>query len=122
VQEAITLNDSEPEPDLVVARGNPRSYLRRHPQPGDIGLVVEVAESTLAGDRVDKTRIYARALLPIYWIVNLVDFQIEVYTSPSGPTATPVYAQRQDFRRGDNVPFILDGVCVTTIPVDELLP
>jgi Uma2 family endonuclease len=122
IQEAITLSDSEPEPAIVLARGTPRSYAARHPGPGDIGLVVEVADLTLPGDRADKARIYARAGLPVYWIGNLVDRQVEVYTLPSGPTPSPAYAQRQDYRGGDSVPFTLDGTAVATILVDELLP
>ncbi len=122
IQSAITLPESEPEPDLVIARGTRRSYLSRHPAPGDIGLVVEVADSTLLGDRADKGRIYARANLPCYWIVNVQDGQVEVYTSPSGPAAVPGYVQRQDFRPGDAAPFVLDGVTIASLPVRELLP
>ncbi len=48
-------------------------------------LVVEVADSTLAYDRSAKRRIYARAGVSTYWIVNLVDRQVEVHTGPSGP-------------------------------------
>jgi hypothetical protein len=85
-------------------------------------MLIEVSDSTLAGDRADKGRIYARANIPIYWIVNLVDRLIEIYTSPSGPIADPTYAQRQDYRPGDSVPLILDGITVTTIAVSDLLP
>ena len=84
--------------------------------------MIEVADSSLAGDRVDKGRIYGRAGIVCYWIVNLQDGQIEVYTSPSGPTASPGYGQRQDYRPGDAVPFLLDGALIANIPVAELLP
>ena len=73
-------------------------------------------------DRDDKGRIYAGSVIPIYWIVNLVDHQVEVYTAPSGPTPAPAYAQRQDFRAGMGVPLVLDGVAVATIPAADLLP
>jgi len=96
--------------------------MKRHPGPADIGVVIEVADSTLVGDRADKGRIYARANLPCYWIVNLQDGQIEVYTSPSGPMVSPGYAQHLDYRPGDSVPFLLDGVLAANIPVQELLP
>jgi Uma2 family endonuclease len=122
IQEAVTLPDSEPEPDLTVVQGTRRSYLSRHPGSADIGLVVEVSDSSLAGDRADKGRIYARAGLPCYWIVNVPDRQVEVYTSPSGPTAAPGYGQRQDYHPGDAVSFILDGATIATLPVQELLP
>jgi Uma2 family endonuclease len=121
LQSAITLADSEPEPDVCIARGDQRSYLQHHPGPAEIGLVIEVSESTLPDDR-QKARIYARAGIPIYWIVNLVDGQVEVYTAPSGPTATPAYANRQDYLPGTNVPLVLDTAIVGHVPVADLLP
>jgi len=122
VQSAITVTTSEPAPDLAIVRGDESLYLTRHPGPADIGLVIEVADTTLTGDRVDKGRIYARASIACYWIVNLVDRQIEVYTAPAGPTATPAYGQRQDWRVGDDMALTLDGIVVASIPVRELLP
>jgi Uma2 family endonuclease len=122
IQSAVTLTESEPEPDLAVVLGDETRYLTRHPGPGDIGLVIEVAEATLAGDRADKGRIYAQAAIPCYWIMNLVDGQVEVYTGPSGPTAAPEYAQRHDLRLGADVALVLDGAVAASIPVRELLP
>jgi Uma2 family endonuclease len=122
VQSAITLADSEPEPDLAVVREDPGRYTTRHPGAADVGLVIEVADSTLAGDRADKGRIYARAAIPCYWIVNLVDHQVEVYTSPSGPTAAPAYAQRQDYRTGDTIPLELHGNTVAHFAVQDVVP
>jgi hypothetical protein len=122
MQSAITLSGSEPEPDGAIVRGAARTYSHRHPGPADVGLVIEVAYATLAGDRVDKGPIYARAGIVCYWIINLVDRQVEVYTLPSGPSATPAYAQRQDFLAGDDVVLTLDGVAVANIPVRDLLP
>lgn len=121
IQEAITLDDSEPEPDLLLARGTPRTYAKRHPRPADIGLVVEVADSSLPSDRADKTRIYGRAGIACYWIINVQDGQVEVYTSPSGAT-TPGYARRQVYLPGDVVPFSLDGVLIADIAAHDLLP
>ena len=122
IQCAITLADSEPEPDVVVARGNARTFAAHHPGPSDIGLTIEVADSTLPGDRADKARIYARANMGVYWIVNLVDGQIEVYENPTGPTATPRYAKRTDFGAGESIPMTLDGNVVASIAVRDLLP
>ncbi len=122
VQCAVTLPESEPEPDLAVVRGDENDYLARHPGPADVGLVVEVADSTLLADRLDKGRIYARAGIICYWIVNLNDRQIEVYTAPSGPTASPGYAQRNDYRAGDQLLLVLDGATGATLTVPDLLP
>ncbi len=121
VQSAITLPDSEPEPDIGLARGDDRTFASRHPSPAELGAVMEVSDSTLLRDRQDKGRIYARAKVPVYWIVNLVDAQIEVYTNPGGTDSQPEYATRTDYQAGDSVPLVLDGVQVARIAVDDIL-
>ncbi|MDG3003785.1 Uma2 family endonuclease [Paludisphaera mucosa] len=73
---------SEPEPDLAVVRGRTRDYVDRHPEPADVALLVEVADSSLARDRGEKRDIYARAGIPIYWVVDLTARCVEVYTGP----------------------------------------
>ena len=93
-QLAVTLPASEPEPDFAVARGTVRTYLTRHPAVADVGLVIEVADSTLDTDRTIKATLYGHAGVPEYWIVNVPDRRVEVYTQPTGPTATPGYASR----------------------------
>ncbi len=118
---AVTLLDSEPEPDLAVIREDAAGYMTRHPGPADVGLVVKVSDSTLAGDRADKGRIYARAGIPHYWIINLPDRQVEVYEGPSGPAAVPAYAQRQDRRPGETVPLMLGGALIANLTVQELM-
>jgi Uma2 family endonuclease len=122
VQLTVVFADSQPEPDFSIVRGDARTYLTRHPGPADVGLIVEVADSSLLRDQRDKTRIYARGGIPCYWIVNLVDRRIEVYTQPSGPTAVPTYASFQIYQPGDTISLVLDGNTVGTVPVDELLP
>jgi Uma2 family endonuclease len=120
-QAPITTRDSEPEPDVSVVRGPARRYLDHHPRPDEIALVVEVADSSLAEDRAVKGRLYARARLPVYWIVNLVDSQIEVYTDPRGGRS-PAYRRRQDYAPGDAVPLLIGGEDCGAIPVRDLLP
>lgn len=122
VQSAVTLADSEPEPDFAIVRGDESAYISRHPGAADVGLVIEVADSTLAGDRVDKGRIYASAGIVCYWIVNLIQRQIEVYTLPSGVGDSPSYAQRVDYHLGDTVPFVLGGTSLPPVAVQDLLP
>jgi Uma2 family endonuclease len=122
IQQTLVLSDSQPEPDLAVVRGNPRTYLTRHPTAADAGLVIEVAEASLLRDQRDKTRIYARGGIPWYWIVNLVDGRLEVYSQPSGPAPVPAYGSFQTYQAGDDVPLVLDGKSVGTVPVAELLP
>jgi hypothetical protein len=122
IQSAVTLAESEPEPDIAIVKGDDSRYEVNHPGPSDIGTLVEVADSTLLGDRADKGRIYARANVPIYWIVNLIDRQIEVYEQPSGPTSAPAYAKTTTYREGDSIPLVLDGKAVATYAVKDLLP
>ena len=121
-QSAVTTSGSEPEPDLAVVRGPRRLYANRHPGPADTALAAEVAESSLSHDRNFKGPLYARANIPVYWIINIVDVRVEVYTDPTGPDPNPRYRQRQDYGPGEEVPLVLDGVEVGRIPVRELLP
>ncbi len=121
-QSAITTTGSEPEPNIAVVRGLERDYLSRHPSPADMALVIEVADSSLQPDRVYKGRIYAAGDVPVYWIVNLIDRQVEVYTDPSGPDAAPSYRTRQDYKLGELVPFVLDSKDLASIAVQELMP
>lgn len=121
-QEPITLPDSEPEPDVVVVRGDTRQYLDRHPGPPDVALVIEVADTTLQRDRTSKKRAYARAGIPVYWIVNLGNEQIEVYTQPLGEAEQADYTQHQDYERLTMVPVVINDVEVGMLAVEALLP
>lgn len=122
VQLGITMADSEPEPDVAVVRGTVRTHLARHPVPSEIALVIEVADSSLSHDRNFKGRIYARAALAEYWIVNLVDPQVEVYTDPTGDVPDPEYRQRRNCGPADEVAFVLAGQELTRVRVADLLP
>jgi Uma2 family endonuclease len=121
-QGTVALADSRPEPDLAVVREDPADYTTRHPTPDDIGLLVEVANTSVLRDQRDKARIYARANIVCYWIVNLDDRRVEVHTHPSGPGDAPAYGSVQNYAPGDAVPLALGGSTVATIPVTDLLP
>lgn len=121
-QEPISTADSEPEPDMAIVRGNIRDYTNHHPQAKDVALVGEVADATLQRDRAIKKRLYAAAEIPVYWIVNLVDNQIEVYTEPAGTGRKAAYQQEQIYGANDEVPVVVDGRSLTTIPAKEILP
>ncbi len=96
-QNPITLGDSEPEPDLAIVIGG--DYLDAHPGPGDIAVVIEVSASSLVSDRTTKQRIYARAGIERYLIVNLVDHVVEVFTEPAAGDE-PHYASSEVVRSG----------------------
>jgi len=120
-QEPITTDDSEPEPDVTVVRGDRRNYRERHPGPNDVGLLVEVAAASLERDRGPKKRLYASAGIPIYWIVNLVEHQVEVYADASAAAGEPDYRSRRVYLPDDRVPVILDGCEVGAISAGDIL-
>jgi Uma2 family endonuclease len=117
----ITFPDSEPEPDAVLARGDETTFTDRHPEPADIALVIEVADSSRYADRTEKLRMYARAGVPVYWIVNVADKQVEVYCDPDAGATPPAYRTRTDYKPGDSAPVVLDGTAVAHLPVAELV-
>jgi Uma2 family endonuclease len=121
-QEPITLSDSEPEPDVAIVRGDPEQYDRSHPGPEAVALVVEVADASLGRDRSIKNRVYARAGIPVYWIVNLQERRIEVYTDPSGPVEVPDYRQHEDYAIGAELPLMIEAREAGRIPVTALFP
>jgi Uma2 family endonuclease len=119
-QEPVTLIDSEPEPDVVIVRGNTRDYLDRHPGAQDIALVIEVSDTTLERDRTSKKRLYARAGIPVYWIINLPEQQIEVYSEPV--IEEVIYQRRQDYALSDRIPVAIAGQIIGHLSVGDLLP
>jgi Uma2 family endonuclease len=74
---------SEPEPDVVLLRWRADYYEASHPQPSDVYLVIEVADSTVEFDRNVKALAYARGGIGEYWLVNLGTDAIEVYGQPT---------------------------------------
>jgi Uma2 family endonuclease len=77
---------SEPEPDFAVVQGGPRDY---QDHPTTALLVVEISDTTLSFDRGRKKSLYARAGIEDYWIVNLMDDQLEVYREPQLESRRP---------------------------------
>ena len=120
-QAPMTLDDgTEPEPDVLVVPGSWQDYEDHHPTPAEVRLLVEVSDSTLAKDRGKKARDYARAGIADYWIVNLVDRQLEVLRDPAALPTGPDYKSRQVLLGGDTVtPLAAPGRLVA---VADLLP
>jgi Uma2 family endonuclease len=116
---AITIDESEPEPDFAVVLDH--DYSTSHPAPNEIALVVEVSAPSLLTDQTDKQRIYA-AGIPVYWLINLPDQQVEVYSSPDTSASPPVYRQRNIIPNTGQLEIILDGNLIASIPVADLLP
>ena len=121
-QEPITTLDSEPEPDVVIVRGASDDFSDRHPNPDEVPLVVEVADASLWRDRTIKKRAYARAGIAVYWIVNLIDRRVEMYSDPTGPSDQPDYRRRSEHADGDTVVLMVEDRPVHQIAVADLLP
>ena len=103
VQDPITLDltNSEPEPDIVIAAYREDFYLEHHPTPTDIHLVIEVSHSTLKYDRLVKTSLYAKSNISLYWIVNIEEEQVEVYSKPKNGE----YSAKKVIEKGEKIKF-----------------
>jgi len=109
---------NERRPDIVVVRGDEDTYETRHPEPADVMLLIEVSMSTLSKDQGKKRPLYASSNIPVYWIVNAIDRQVEVYTDP-GPDG---YATCDVYKPGESVPVMVNGAEVGQIAVNDVLP
>lgn len=76
----ITLDNSEPEPDIAVVRLPLTIYRNHHPYPQDIYWLVEISNRTLQKDLNQKTITYARNGIPEYWVIDLVNKKLIVHT------------------------------------------
>jgi Uma2 family endonuclease len=108
----------EPEPDVMIIRGSDADYRHRIATAADVALVVEVSETTLSQDRGKKRSAYAKGRIPVYWIINLVARQVEVYTRP----VKGVYQTRKDYLAGQQIPVTIGGQRLRPIAVDDILP
>ncbi len=114
----VTSDWGKPEPDLAVVRGRVEDYDDRDVVAVDVALVVEIAESSLSIDRSDMPLVYSSSGIPVYWIVNLVDHQVEVYSDP-GPGG---YQSSQVMKPGQDIPVVIDGAELGRIAATDLLP
>src|SRR5580765_8470492 len=116
IQDPAHLDEhSEPQPDLMLVKVTPDFYSFKHPEPSDVYLLIEVADTSLSYDRERKLPAYGRAGIPEVWIVNLDDPCVEVYREPH----LTGYSSCAIFRAGDKVSplMFLDSV----LDVAELL-
>ena len=114
-------DDSMPEPDVSVANGSILDYLEWHPTAAQTVLVVEVSDSSLRLDLGVKLALYAAALIPEYWVVDVVNGKLHVHTLPHGG-AKPGYRNVAVLGIDDEVPVALRGEAFGVIRVGEFLP
>ena len=103
-----------------MVQGRPEDYLERHPGPGDVLCVIEVADSSLRSDRTIKQSIYAAAGIAQLIIVNLIDSRIEVYEDPN--VTEKCYGLVRILHRGDTISLLLADGRTLGVPVTEWLP
>jgi Uma2 family endonuclease len=116
-QGAVGLDEwSEPEPDVVLLRPKDDFYASKHPTPADIMLIVEVSDSSLKFDSGPKARLYAEAGISEYWIVDIPNDNVRVYSDIHEKT----YRSVRQYRRSDMISPMLFPDC--TIAADTLLP
>jgi Uma2 family endonuclease len=102
--------ESEPEPDVMVLSGPIEQYRTRKPEPADVVLLIEVAESSLKLDREIKAALYAGAGIADYWIVNLVDRVVEINRDPQDG----IYATRTVLQPHDQMmPLLLKDILIS---------
>jgi Uma2 family endonuclease len=117
-QNPVAFQRSEPQPDIAIIRGKPTDYRDRHPGSNDIGLLIEVADSSLDFDRRGKGFMYSRYNVPEYWIVNVVEDCVERHRRLPGQLA---FGPCDIFKLDQSVPVFLDGKQFGEIKVIDLI-
>lgn len=124
-ESTIALNPTNaPLPDFAVVRSGDllgRVSPDRYPGPRDIGLVIEVAVTSLRDDLSTAWELYARALIPVYWVVDILGRRILVHTDPRVVDGRGEYARVETYRPGQSLPLVLDGQEAALVPFDDLL-
>lgn len=114
VQGSFRLNlYSEPEPDLVLFRPRADFYASRLPEPADIFLVIEIAESSIDYDRILKGRIYAEWAIQEYWIADLNKNLLWCYSEPRGGA----YRNVLEYHRGESIAPTMLPDCFVAVDV-----
>lgn len=118
VQNPVQINDhSEPLPDVALLKPRDDFYAQANPQPADVLLIIEVADSSVEYDRVVKMPLYAQAGIPEMWLVNLPKDTIEIYTQPLGET----YREIRLVKRGESLTAKTISSFALTMTVDSVL-
>ncbi len=108
---------SEPEPDLAVVKGQPMDCFDANEHPATAALVVEVSSSSRDFDLGRTSRLYARAAIPEYWMVDLVEQRVHVPRDPSSDG----YRSIQSFDRSASVRPILAPAESKPVPLSNFL-
>lgn len=110
----ITLDNSEPEPDIAVVKLPENTYKSRHPYPQDVYWLIEISNRTLKKDLNQKIITYARNGIPEYWVIDLVNKKLIVHTQVNNNN----YALVNEYTSGNISPLAFPDVAIA---LDELL-
>lgn len=110
----ITLDNSEPEPDIAIVRLPEEIYKQHHPYPEDIYWLIEVSNRTLEKDLQEKTVVYARNGIAEYWVIDLLHKKIWIFTHPESQG----YGQTQEITTGTIAPQSFPQIAIA---VEKLL-
>lgn len=117
VQDPIQLNQySEPEPDIAVVRIDSRKYVTHHPQPNEVFLLIEVADTTLESDRKQKAPLYAQAGIIDYWILDVNQYKVYVFREPN------LAGYNQQFILDENATFSLIAFPEIAVQISQMFP
>lgn len=110
----ITLDNSEPEPDIAVVQLPETTYRNHHPYPQDIYWLIEVSNKSLNKDLEQKIITYARNTIPEYWVIDLKNKKLIVHTQPKDSR----YSQITEYQSGS---FVSHAFPDLKIDLDKLL-
>jgi Uma2 family endonuclease len=105
----ITLDNSEPEPDLAIVRFPDTLYLDRHPYPKDIYWIIEIADSTLNRDLGMKKTLYASALIQEYWVIDVTQKSLKIWRNPLNND----YQSYQEINQGIIAPVAFPHIAIS---------
>lgn len=111
----ITLDNSEPEPDIAIVKFNDQNYANHHPYPQNIHWLIEVSNSTLVKDLEEKPITYARNGIIEYWVIDLPNQKLWIFTQPEQNG----YAEKQELVIGNVYPISFPKI---SIDISKLLP
>lgn len=119
-QQPLRLSSSSmPEPDVMLITGDESTVFDNYPTPSLVPLVIEVADYSRNQDRKEKLPKYARAGIPVYWIVCLADDLVEVHSQPD--VAKESYLSKDLYRPGDVIPLTAPDGATLRIEVSRFL-
>jgi Uma2 family endonuclease len=110
----ITLSNSEPEPDIAIVKLPKSKYFENHPIPQDILWLVEISDTTLTYDLNRKKEIYAAANIAEYWVADLKNKKLTVFTQPSNNN----YLIQSEFTQG-SIQLNISGISISVVKLFE---